>query len=473
MQNHPVHWSEGMFLRPHHFQSSDRFWAELTGAQNRFDHPCGYGLLHAEISTEALSNGLLEIVGLAARLRDGTILAKPSSQRDSLDLNIKLAGNKSGGGITVYVAIPISAEGQANVAANRGSRARHSTLSLETADEAAGGNRQEITYRVINDRLMLSSEDTSGFDLLPIARLLPASDTNRKYQLDPNYFPPCISVSAWKDLSHLLTELRSFVGNRLQYWATVIKEKGIRLSSQVQGDQEKLMLMHLLNQAFAELGCLAFAPGIHPLVAYTGLCSIAGRLAILGTDVAVEDLPKYDHDDLATIFRRVDIYIRQLINSVKDDEYIQRPFIGAGRGMHVKLEPEWFSAEWDWYFAVTPITGSLEECARLLKEGLDWKLGASDKVEQYMTQRQPGVKVKSVLQLPRMLSNQGKWLFYQIKTDEEPWKQVQLSQTMAMRVRTEQIGNLSSLEGSRRLHVTAGGQTYGLEFAVFAVKKRS
>lgn len=472
MQNHPVHWSEGMFLRPHHFQSSDRFWAELTGAQSRFDHPCGYGLLHAEISTEALSNGLLEIVGLAARLRDGTILSKPSSQRDALDLNIKLAGNKSGDGITVYVAVPISAEGQANVAASRGSRARHSTLILETADEAAGGNRQEITYRVINDRLMLSSEDTSGFDVLPIARLLPASDTNRKYQLDPNYFPPCISVSAWKDLSHLLTELRNFIGNRLQYWATVIKEKGIRLSSQVQGDQEKLMLMQLLNQAFAELGCLAFAPGIHPLVAYTGLCSIAGRLAIFGADVAVEDLPKYDHDDLATIFRRLDIYIRQLINSVKDDEYIQRPFIGAGRGMHVKLEPEWFSPEWDWYFAVTPISCTLEECSRLLKEGLDWKLGASDRVEQYMTQRQPGLKVKSVLQLPRILSNHGKWLFYQIRTEEDPWKQVQLSQSMAMRVRTEQIGNLGSLEGNRRLQVTAGGQSYALEFAVFAVKKR-
>jgi type VI secretion system protein ImpJ len=472
MQNHPVHWSEGMFLRPHHFQSSDRFWAELTGAQNRFDHPCGYGLLHAEISTEALSNGLLEIVGLAARLRDGTILSKPSSQRDSLDLNIKLAGNKSGGGITVYVAIPISAEGQANVAANRGSRARHSTLSLETADEAAGGNRQEITYRVINDRLMLSSEDTSGFDLLPIARLLPASDTNRKYQLDPNYFPPCISVSAWKDLSHLLTELRSFVGNRLQYWATVIKEKGIRLSSQVQGDQEKLMLMHLLNQAFAELGCLAFAPGIHPLVAYTGLCSIAGRLAILGTDVAVEDLPKYDHDDLATIFRRVDIYIRQLINSVKDDEYIQRPFIGAGRGMHVKLEPEWFSAEWDWYFAVTPISCTVAECGGLFSEKkIAWKLGASHVVEQYMTQRQPGLKPIPV-EVPRALSNHKHRLFMQIPLDTEAWKQVQLTLSMAMRVEEKQIGNLGSLEGSRRLQVNVGIQAYTLEFHVFAVRKR-
>jgi len=49
---------------------------------------------------------------------------------------------------------------------------------------------------------------------------------------------------------------------------------------------------------------------------------------------------------------------------------------------------------------------------------------------------------------------------------------VQLAQTMAMRVRTDQISNLDSLDGNRRLHVTVQGQAYGLEFAIFAVKKR-
>src|SRR5688572_28048231 len=29
MKNLPVHWSEGMFLRPHHFQAADRHWAEM------------------------------------------------------------------------------------------------------------------------------------------------------------------------------------------------------------------------------------------------------------------------------------------------------------------------------------------------------------------------------------------------------------------------------------------------------------
>jgi hypothetical protein len=63
-------------------------------------------------------------------------------------------------------------------------------------------------------------------------------------------------------------------------------------------------------------------------------------------------------------------------------------------------------------------------------------------------------------------------VFFRIKREEDAWRHVQVSQTMAMRVRTEQISNLNSLEGARRLRLSVSGQTYGLEFAVFAVRKR-
>ena len=43
---------------------------------------------------------------------------------------------------------------------------------------------------------------------------------------------------------------------------------------------------------------------------------------------------------------------------------------------------------------------------------------------------------------------------------------------MGMRVKTEQIANLDTLEGARRLRIAIDGKTYGLEFAVFAVRNR-
>ena len=473
MQNPSVHWSEGMFLRPHHFQASDRYWSEMSGLHSRLDHPYGYGVFNVSVSQEAIGNGILELVGLQARLRDGTIVSNEASHVESIDLNVRLAnanlGNKP---ITVFLATPVASEGRANVSRDGSdSKARYAAIAREIDDDSTGGNRQEIKLRQINARILFSTDDTSGFDTVPIMRLLPNA-ANAKFVVDPNYFPPSLTTRSWSELDTLIRELRNFMGSRIKTMSTVIQDKGITLSTQVHGDLEKILLMHVLNESYGELSCLAFASGVHPLVVYTALCSIVGRCSIFSPTSAIEEVPRYDHDDLARIFRWASDLIRNLINSVKEDECIQRNFIGAGRGMHVALEPEWFGPEWEWYFGVSPINLGLEECIQLLKGQIDWKLGASDKVEQYMTQRQPGLKLRSVQQLPRGLSNRGKWVFFQIRLDDEPWKQVQLAQTMAMRVRSDQISNLDSLDGNRRLHVTVQGQAYGLEFAIFAVKKR-
>jgi type VI secretion system protein ImpJ len=140
--------------------------------------------------------------------------------------------------------------------------------------------------------------------------------------------------------------------------------------------------------------------------------------------------------------------------------------------MVVQLEPEWFGAEWDWYFGVDPVNLSRDECLQLLARSVDWMLGSADKVEQYMTLQRPGVKLKPVAQIPRALPSRGNWVYFQIKREGDAWQHVQTTQTLGMRVKTEQIANLDSLEGARRLRLAISNQTYGLEFAVFAVRKR-
>ncbi len=475
MQNPPVHWSEGMFLRPHHFQASDRFWAENVVLNSHFDHPYGYGVYQMDIAPDALANGVLRIVGLKARMRDGTVLSHSHNHVLSVELASRLDMNAIGNQpVTVYLGLPVMSDGRPNVSISaENALSRFTEIRRDFDDHSTGGNRQQIGLLQLNSRVLFSTEDLAGFEVIPIMRLIRAASDDTAFQVDPNYIPPCITTQSWGDLNTLLNEIRNFIGSRIKTLSSIARDKGITLSTQIEGDLEKILLLHVLNEAYGELSCLVYATGVHPFVAYTALCAIVGRCSIFGPTMAIEELPRYDHDDLDRIFRSVILQIRKLVNSVKDDECIQRYFVGAGKGMHVALEPEWFGPEWDWYFGVNPVNFSVEQCGQLLRGGIDWILGASDKVEQYMTLRQPGLKLRPDAQLPRALSNRGgKWVFYQIRLEGEPWNQVRVSQTMGMRVRTEQISNLDSLEGNRRLHVTVNGQAYGLEFAIFASKKR-
>lgn len=474
MRNPAVHWTEGMFLRPHHFQAADRFWSEFVAGQVRCDQAYGYGLLRIALSPESLDNGILEFSGLVARWKDGTIVSGDESQVVRTELKGRVdpaaAGNRSVG---VFLAIPALQEGQSNVAAGTVPvLERYVELRREADDESAGGNRQEIALRRPNMQVRFEGEELNGFDVIPLCRLRRSEADDGKLEIDPAWFPPALAVQTWPEMAGVVRTIHDLIGGRIRSLADVIRQKGITLSSSSQGDLEKLLLLHALNEAMGELACLLHASAAHPFLVYTALCRIVGRCSLFGPEFMIGPVPAYDHDDLARIYRWALDQIRRLVYAVREDEYEQRYFIGAGRGMSVSLEPEWFSLEWDWYFGVDPVSIGRDECIALLRETIDWKLGSTDKVEEYLTRRMPGVKLRMVSEIPRALPSRGNWIYFQIKREDDAWQHVQVTQSMAMRVRTEQIANLETLEGARRLRLSINGRTYGLEFAIFAVRKR-
>src|SRR3954447_2554384 len=77
MRTLPVHWHEGMFLRPHHFQASDRFWADQMRQGSRWDLSHNWGVRRIDIDQPALKNYRFVVNQLQARMRDGTIIRVP------------------------------------------------------------------------------------------------------------------------------------------------------------------------------------------------------------------------------------------------------------------------------------------------------------------------------------------------------------------------------------------------------------
>ena len=87
MLNLPLHWSEGMFLRPHHFQAADRHWAERIQTSESWDHPYNYGLFSLDLSREAIANYQVQVSTCRARLKDGTLITLGVGQEpDRVDL---------------------------------------------------------------------------------------------------------------------------------------------------------------------------------------------------------------------------------------------------------------------------------------------------------------------------------------------------------------------------------------------------
>ena len=471
MRNLPIHWYEGMFLRPQHFQAAERYWSERLTTSQQWENQYNYGLCHLDLSRESLANSQVQIAACQARMRDGTLLSIEVGQEpDRVDLKSAFADQSN---VMVYLAVPKLSLGRANVAVstpNGDVRFQETTLSIQ--DESQGGNDTDLQFRSLNLRVLLSTDDLSGFEVLPIAQIKRAGTEEATPQLDGDYIPPLLATDCWQPLAiDIIRVIYDIIGEKIDVLSQRATERRMNLSSQQPGDLDDLLMLTALNQAHAVLHCLTFAQSVHPFVFYCELCRIVGMLAVFGDDRRIDDIPHYDHDDLATIFRWVKVRIEQLLGARKKLEYEQRYFVGADRSMQVAIEPEWLHANWEWYVGVNAQNVSDADCRELLRPGkLDWKLGSSQQIDLIFRHGLPGVELLELTQTPRALPPHG-WNYYEVQRDNAAWKDVLATQTLSMKFKEELIGNLADLPGQRKLEVLQPDKRAILEIALFAVQK--
>jgi type VI secretion system protein ImpJ len=339
-------------------------------------------------------------------------------------------------------------------------------------DESLGGNEQDVQLRRLNVRLLLSTQDLSGYELLPIAQIKRAGEGEGLPTVDSQYFPPMLAIDAWAPLGRdIVRAVFDLIGQRIEIRSQQVIDRGISAVSQDARDVERLFMLSELNAAYATLAVLAFARGVHPFVAYTELCRVVGQLSIFGKTRRPPEIPRYDHDDLARIFYYIKQQIELLLDTIPDYEFEQRPFVGEGLGMQVRLESRWFGADWDWYVGVSRGTLTESECRTLLGE-LAWKLGSSRQVDLLFSRRQEGLDLTPLEQAPRALPTNHQWTYFVVNRNNVAWRDVFSTQTLAMRLQEGLILNRDSLQGERKLIVSARGKPAELLFSLFAVPRR-
>lgn len=473
MRNLPVHWSEGLFLRPHHFQAADRYSTETLQTSEQWDHQYHYGLRKLELSEEAIANYQVQVNVCHARMQDGALISlDPGQEPDRVDLKEAFAGESV---VRVFLAVPKLKMGNVNVAVGTDSgKPRYIEQKQSIQDESLGGNDQEIQLRDLNVRLLLSTDDLAGYDVLPIAQIQRAGEKEATPQVDDNYFPPVLAIDAWPPLGRdVVRAIYDIIGKKIEVLSEQVINRGITLVSQEPGDLDRLLMLSVLNEAYSTLRVLAFAFGVHPLPAYTELCRIVGQLSIFGADRRPPEIPHYDHDDLARIFRYVKERIEALLERIRDYEYEQRFFVGEGTGMSATIESKWLGADWQWFVGVMRGSLSEQDCLKLLSPGeLDWKLGSARQVDALFEYGAEGLHLTPLAQAPRALPPGRDWIYYEVSRENAAWKDVLETETLAMRLKDSLIVNRNELQGKRKLVVSVGGKQAALQFALFAVPNR-
>jgi type VI secretion system protein ImpJ len=312
MSGQAIHWYEGMFLRPQHFQATQRHLLDVAGRGDKWDLHYNWGLRAIELD---LGQHRLAIRRLKARLPGGTLVAVPEDGcLPEVDLKTALRRQPS---VTAYLAVPRLQSSRANInPANSPNGARYLVDTQQLEDENTGLNPATVEVRRLNLKLFLSSEEPGDLEALPLARFMKPDRPGGGPQLDESYIPPLLACDAWKPLvEHRLGQLCRRLGETLDRLASQVITQNLTFDSQAPGARQLLELLRVLNETYAPLSVAVAAEGIHPLTVYGELCRLVGRLAIFRAQRRVPELPKYDHGNLGVCFGRIEQYINDLLDS--------------------------------------------------------------------------------------------------------------------------------------------------------------
>jgi type VI secretion system protein ImpJ len=308
----PLRWKEGLFLRPHHLQQLDLFLESRDiGYLMALEH-FGWGLVRCEFQDDSLNNFVLAIKSLRAVLPEGTLVDLPGNARlpaRRLDRKAYDAARP------LDVAVGLRRlEDRRPLAAPDGSapgQARFKTVTAEVYDLDAGRDPTTVEQAEYDMQFFVGEEPTSGFETIPVARLLFTGDPSRPLQHAPIFSPPCLALGA----SHaLLGSVRAVV----EQIAKALREK-----SDVRGTDKtaEIVWYQLLAMALPVLRDMVRDGMVHPRRVYQELCRLAGGLYFRdATGKTFDDIPEYSHSDPGPGFEQ----LRALIYLLSEMEIVRR-----------------------------------------------------------------------------------------------------------------------------------------------------
>lgn len=416
----PLHWREGMFLRPHHFQQwkrqLDRHLAFLLDA----GFPHRWGVLRLSIDERVLPTGAFQVAECAAVLRDGLVVADELLARPlSLDLKPRqpeLRGKHHG----VYLAVPVAGPKEVVDLTSRASPdddapRRYRPVEREAVDLNTGENPQVMDCMVIEARLLLEGEDRAGFECLKIAEVVYREDS---FQLNPDYVPPSVLVLPGTPLHKLASRVLHDLQEGARYVIGLYAQQAA--GQREAASLETRLKVHGLLGSAPHLEGLLGSGAARPFDIYLALCRVLGDLVGLQADADLipEAVARYDHEDLAGALGALKARIDECLRPIIRRKYPDFPFRGAGDKDTGETEFHLDEFRLDWLarplFLAAYSPRSPEETRRWMENCL---IGAPTGLGDFRRKLILGLDRKVVEDPPPEIGLKRDWVIYRLGID--------------------------------------------------------
>ena len=292
-----VSWSEGMFLRPHHFQHHDLFSEARLNYHLRSVDPFHWGVREFALDDDALSDNRIVVLRLDAVLPSGAIVRYPNGNAEVQSREFDPSVQRLG----LHIGLRNLRPSEPNSApiGNGARDVRYLVRTEELPDLNRGDFTAEVEVSAANVRLFFDGEEEEieVHESIKLAEVIATGELKTPFAMSPTYAPPLLALQGFPPLDEEVTKIVSQIAARVRVVAG-------RIETMSTLDLPRMWMRYTLARMTPVLRHLLSTGQTRPFDLYTVLVETAGALAAFRS-MEAEELPIYQHENLYGCFSRL------------------------------------------------------------------------------------------------------------------------------------------------------------------------
>ncbi|HEY4366076.1 MAG TPA: type VI secretion system baseplate subunit TssK [Steroidobacteraceae bacterium] len=318
--NNKVVWSEGLFLRPQHFQQQDRYVERFVEGRAAALRSYSWGFTEVQIERDLLAIGKLGLKRASGIFPDGTPFSMPDD--DPLPAPLELTAQIRDKAVALAIPVRKSGVRESDRRDVVDGVVRYRTRDVDTRDVTSDSNAlHPLDVACLRSKLLLAGEPQEDFATIPVAHILECR-ADRMVVLDDRFIPTVLNARQTANLATFMTEVQGLLHQRGDALAARAVASGRSGSAEI----ADFLMLQAVNRYEPLITHWAQASLVHPEDLYRLCLEIVGDLSTLTTEARrPPKFPVYQHGDLRATYEPVMAALRACFAVVLKQNAVQIP----------------------------------------------------------------------------------------------------------------------------------------------------
>ncbi len=432
--NNKVIWTEGMFLRPSHFQQLDRYFQSWIEFRCGALHCYSWGVTKLEIDQQLLALGKFAITSCQGVFPDGTPFSMPDINPAPIPLDIPAESKNE----LLYLSLPVrSAYGkELTWGENTDEFIRYRMKEIEVKDIHSQYEQDSSTIQSgeLWTRFRLSRQSQDAYVNIPIARVIERK-ADKQVVLDSQFIPTCSHTGASSQLSGYIQEVEGILHQRGDALAQRLGSPGTGGVAEI----TDFLLLQLINRYEPLFTHFSFLQQLHPERLYSVMLEMAGELAtITQASHRPKTFPQYIHEDLYSCFNPVVIALREALSWVSESRAIPIPLEEHPRQIRTAIIHDrqlLHSAEF-----ILGVNAQLSADKIRSQIPRQATIATREKLRDYVMSQIPGIQLIGLATSPRQIPFHKGMTYFSLDKNHALWQELEKSGSIGMHFSGEYPG---------------------------------